>query len=105
MTRTVFEELVALSFDVQVPPEHETDGRVGPPLPEELRKMRGLRVSSSKERPKDAFAAVRYNDYWFWIDNRDFSSKRTLFLMMILLALAEKGGPVAAPALTLPTGP
>jgi hypothetical protein len=105
LTRTVFEILVALSFDVQVPPEHEKDGRVGPPLPAEVRKMTTLRVSSGKDRPRDAFAAVRYEDHWFWIDNRDFGSKRTLSFMMILFALAEKGPPGAAPALTLPTGP
>jgi hypothetical protein len=48
---------------------------------------------------------VHYEGYWFWIDDRDFSSKRTLSFMMILLALAETGGRPAAPALTLPTGP
>jgi hypothetical protein len=105
VTRTVFEILVALSFDVQVPPEHEHDGRVGPALPAGVQRLTSLRVSSGKARPGDVFTAVRYENYWFWIDNRDFSSKRTLSLMMILLALAEKGEPVAAPALTLPTGP
>lgn len=105
VTRTVFEVLVELSFDVQVPPQHETDGRVGPPLPAGLHQRSNLRVSSGTDRPASVFAAVRYQDYWFWIDDTDFASKRTLSFMMILLALAETGGPSAAPALTLPTGP
>jgi hypothetical protein len=78
LTRTVFEILVGLSFDVQVPPEHENDGRVGPPLPAGVQKVSRLRVSSGKDRPRDAFAAVRYEGYRFWIDNHDFGSKRTL---------------------------
>ena len=105
LTRTVFEILVVLSFDVQVPPAHEQEGRVGPPLPAGAQKLTALHVLSGKDRPSDTFAAVRYEGYWFWIDNRDFSSKRILSFMMILLALTERGGPVAAPALTLPTGP
>ena len=45
-SRLVFEILVELSFDVQVPPQHETEGRVGPPLPAGLHRRTNLRVSS-----------------------------------------------------------
>jgi hypothetical protein len=64
----------------------------------------GLRVSSGKERPSDTFAAVRYVDNLFWIDERDFPSKHTLSFIMVLLALTETGPPVSAPTLTLPAG-
>jgi len=60
---------------------------------------------SGTDRPASVFTAVRYENYWFWIDDRDFASKRTLSFMMLLLALAETGGAPPAPALTLPTGP
>ena len=60
---------------------------------------------SGKQRLGNTFAAVRYEAYWFWIDDRDFFSKRTLSFMMLLLALAEKGAPPPAPALTLSAGP
>src|SRR5262245_54227787 len=105
VTRTVFEILVELSFDVQVPPQHEADGRVGPPLPAGIHRATNLHVLSGEDRPASVFVAVRYQDYWFWIDNQDFASKRTLSFMMILLALSETGGAAPAPALTLPTGP
>src|SRR5215470_2189436 len=104
VTRTVFEILGQLSFDVQVPPQHEADGRVGPPLPAGIHRATSLHVLSGVDRPASAFTAVRYQDYWFWIDNQDFASKRTLSFMMILLALAETGGAAPAPALTLPAG-
>lgn len=105
LTRTVLEILGELTFAIEVPPEHEQDGRAGPPLPAGVEKPAGFRVWSGKDRPGSVFAAVRYQNYWYWIDERDFSSKRALSFMMLLLALAEKGGPVAVPALTLPTGP
>ncbi|HET6474443.1 MAG TPA: hypothetical protein VFG38_21580 [Pseudomonadales bacterium] len=104
LTRTVLDVLVELSFDVQVPAEHEADGRVGPPLPRDIHVLSSLHVSSGEDRPSDAFASVRYEDRWFWIDARDFASKRTLSFIMILLALSETGPPAATPSLTLPAG-
>ncbi len=105
VTRTVLEILGELTFAIEVPPEHEQDGSAGPPLPPGVEKPTGFRVVSGKTRPGSVFAAVKYENYWYWIDERDFSSKRTLSFLMLLIALAEKGGPAAAPALTLPTGP
>jgi len=29
--------------------------------------------------------------YWFWIDDRDMESKRTMAYLMVLLALADTG--------------
>jgi hypothetical protein len=103
-TRTVLDVLVELSYSVEVPAVHETDGRVGPPLPAGVQRLTGLRVSSGMDRPADAFAAVRYVDTWFWIDERDFAAKRTLSFIMVLLALTETGPPVVAPTLTLRAG-
>jgi hypothetical protein len=103
-TRSILEILADLSFDVQVPPEHERDGRVGPSLPEEIQKSSSFKVLSGTSRPADAFVAVRYEDHWFWIDDRDFASKRAMSFMLVLIALAETGSPVAPPAITISTG-
>lgn len=55
-------------------------------------------------RPACAHIAVRYRDYWFYIDDRDQDTKETFALMMIMgrvnLFTAKKGGP----AFTLPVG-
>ena len=32
--------------------------------------------------PRDVFCAIRYRDNWYWIDNRDFASKRVFTLLM-----------------------
>jgi len=104
LTRSILDILTDLSFDVQVPPEHVQDGRTGTPLPPEQQKPSSFRVMSGKSRPTDAFAAVRYENHWFWIDDRDFASKRALSFMLVLTALAETAERQAAPALTLSTG-
>src|SRR5262249_62193442 len=102
---TFVEAAATLPNDARAPHQPKGDGRVGPPLPAGVHRATSLHVLSGVDRPASVFAAVRYQDYWFWIDNRDFASKRTLSFMMILLALAETGGAPPAPALTLPTGP
>jgi hypothetical protein len=104
LTRSMLEILTDLSFDVQVPPPHEQDGRVGTPLPPEIRRASSFKVLTGTNRPADAFAAIRYENYWFWIDDRDFPSKRALSFLLVLTALAETGANVEPPALTLSTG-
>jgi hypothetical protein len=59
---------------------------------------------SSKERPINTFAAVRYRDHWFSIENRDIDSKRALGLLIALFRVLAPTGGGAAPILTLPTG-
>ena len=51
-----------------------------------------VRIHSGKEKPADAFAAVRYRDYWFWIDDGDWQTKRALTAVMFFFTLAETGG-------------
>jgi hypothetical protein len=59
---------------------------------------------SSKTQPKNAFAAVRYLDHWFYIDNRDIESKRALSLIIAFFRILATSGGGAAPILTPPTG-
>ncbi|HAY40025.1 MAG TPA: hypothetical protein DCY53_12270 [Desulfobacteraceae bacterium] len=58
----------------------------------------------SKQRPDKPFAAVKYQDYWFYIDNRDINSKRTLGLIIAFFRLQAPSMGGVAPILTLPTG-
>ncbi len=44
-----------------------------------------VRIYSGKEKPATAFAAVRYRDYWFWVDNGDFRTKRALTVVIASL--------------------
>ena len=52
--------------------------------------------------PGDAFAAVKYRDYWYWIDDRDYKSKGVFTFLMIIMTLSEKDDKVPAPVVTIP---
>jgi hypothetical protein len=100
-TRSVLKILTFLALNVQVPESHPADGRApnlgdtGSPAQSQLT------VLSSCEKPCDAFATIHYQDHWFWIDQRDFYSKRTMMYLKVLLALADTKQKDAAPALTI----
>jgi len=104
LTRSMTEVLTELALDVQVPADHIADGRTGDAVGGVGIARGSFKVQSGRERPPDAFAAIRYSDYWFWIDARDFRSKRSLSFLMLLLSLAETGGGAVAPGLTVTTG-
>ena len=61
-----------------------------------------VRIHSGSAAPARAFAAIRYNYTWFWIDEDDYASKRTFTLLMIFTSLAETGVVPQVPTLTLP---
>jgi hypothetical protein len=107
-TRSLSAMMNFLAKGVQVPPEHLADGRViDYEIPTAERGGKDLipfRMISSQTQPKSAFAAVRYQGYWFYIDNKDIESKRSLGLIIALFRVLAPSGGGAAPILTLPTG-
>jgi hypothetical protein len=64
-------------------------------------------VMSVQQRcpPPNAYVAINYRDWWFYIDNSDNDSKMTFNLMMVMIRVnllgQRRGG---GPALTLPVG-
>lgn len=100
-TRSIFGIMTFLAIDVQVPPNHLADGRApdlgdtSPTSPPQLSVLSGC------EKPCDAYTAVCYQGHWFWIDQRDFRSKRTILYLKVLLALADTRQKEAGPALTI----
>ena len=97
-----------LSKGINVPSEHIENGTVlGYEIPTAEtggRKIIPFRMHASKNRPEKSFAAVRYQDYWYYVDNRDIDSKITLGLVIALFRILAPSGGGAAPILTLPTG-
>jgi hypothetical protein len=63
-----------------------------------------LRILSSRSRSGNAFIAVPYQDCRFYIDNRDYPSKRLFSFIMFIFALTETGGKEGAPIVTIPAG-
>ena len=100
LTRSMLHVMIELATKIDVPPEHVADGRTVP----NLNQGHQLKVHYGKERSENAFTAVKYNDYWFWLDDRDFASKVTFTFVMILLSLTETSGKEGLPIVTIPAG-
>jgi hypothetical protein len=100
-TRSIYRVMGVLAASVQVPEIHLAVGRA-PPLGGDVGEDRPrLTVLSGCEKPKDCFTATCYRGHWFWIDDRDFESKRTMAYLMVLLALADTGTKEPVPFLTI----
>ena len=97
-----------LSRGVQVPDEHAKEKRAqmltAPWSSTTPSLMIPLRVSSSKQTPSNAFVAVEYQGYWFYIPHGDHASKGAFGLLTYLYQLQAPQAPTAGPLLTVPTG-
>ena len=62
-----------------------------------------IRISSSAERPGDAFVAIPYHGYWFSIDDRDPASKNLFSFILLLFTFVETGSKDITPVLAIPT--
>ena len=109
LTRSMLDILIDLSSYIEVPTASTAERRTFPTPP--LEEANGvpvaplIRILSSTQNPGDAFAAVRYRHEWYWIDDKDFASKRLFSFIMFLFTLTEtEGGKPNAPLITIPVG-
>jgi hypothetical protein len=104
LTRSMQGVMGELAGGVEVPEQDMREGRATSRLSADGNAGAEplMRISSGGERPADAYAAVSYRNRWFWIDDRDLSSKRTFRFLMMFASLAETGGLPQAPILTIP---
>jgi len=106
-TRSMLQIMILLATKIDVPPEHVAEGRTVPTMEtagSDSGYKKLMNIHHSKERPADAFTAVKYRDYWYWVDDGDFRSKRTFAFLMILFSLTETGGKEGLPLVTIPAG-
>ncbi len=105
-TRSGFQIMVELAAEIQVPADHVTERRTYPSQPEPAAGPDVLpslvRIHSGTSAPADAFAAVKYRDYSYWIDDRDYRTKGIFTFLMIIMTLSEKDDKIPAPVVTIP---
>jgi hypothetical protein len=61
-----------------------------------------MRIRSSSQEPEDAFVAIPYRSYWFWIDDKDLGAKGFFLFLLFILSLAYNGMQEGAPVVTIP---
>ncbi|MBV8554544.1 MAG: hypothetical protein JO116_03200 [Planctomycetaceae bacterium] len=112
-TRSTAQVFFYLANGVEVPCEHLAAGvarqPVGPDgVPFDTRAVtEGLftvHACKGHKPPATAFVAVKYRDYWYYIDDRDQESKATFSLVLQLSRLDFARQQPAIPFLTLPVG-
>ncbi len=105
MSRSMLQIIIELSAMIDVPQEHLEKGyTVAAHYTDNEMATRLFTVKCGAEKPSDAFVSIRYHDYWFWIENSDFKSKRTFAFVMILFSLTETGDNENLPVVTIPAG-
>lgn len=108
LTRSMLDIMAELAAHVDIPNHHIVENRASRgafDVTDTIEEKRSrVKINSSEDEPEDAFVAVKYRDYWFYIDDTDFRSKRMFSFLLFLFTLAESGTPGKAPVLTIPTG-
>jgi len=102
-SRSMLQIMGAFASYIDLPEAHLQDHSARP-VPESGAEDRqtNVRIHSGKEKPSNAFAAVRYRDHWFWIDEGDWQTKRALTAVMFFFTLAESTGSEKLPLITIP---
>jgi hypothetical protein len=104
-SRSMLQIMQAFASHVEVPAAHLKDHNAWASVENASTaegRQQGVRIHSSKEKPSGAFAAVRYRDYWFWVDDGDLLSKRALTVVMFFFTLSETGAEEKLPLITIP---
>ena len=108
LTRSVLEIITDLSSYIDVPAANVEQKRTFPsPAPEIVNGAPVpalMRILSSPQKPDDAFTAVPYGQDWYWIDDKDWPSKRLFSFIMFLFTLTDTGEKQGAPVVTIPAG-
>lgn len=104
LTRSMLAMLTQLAYEVEVPEDDIKSGRTPPTIGQiGIENRPEVVIHSSREEPDSQYAAVSYNNTWFWISDRDFQSKLAFTMVQVLAALAATNHTAGA-VVTIPAG-
>ena len=100
-TRSVIQMMSAMAGFVDVPADKRPFSTPGYDVA--AGSNRPFHVLSGPDRPDESFAAIKYRDDWYWIEDSDLASKRVFTLMLFITTLTSQASDDNAPVLTIPT--
>lgn len=104
LTGSIWEIMLNLAWQFEVPQEHITSGRTDKTFHSANSETKPpLQILYSKEKPENEFISVYHHDHWFYIDPDDRNTKRNFSFLQLLLNLAESTTDSKAPIVTVPT--
>jgi len=102
LTGSVWEIMLNMSWQFEVPPRHVQSGRTGETFQSDREGGAApIEVRYSDQKPDDAFVSVYEHGYWFYIDQHDRKSKQVFSFLQLLLNLVETGTANYAPVFTI----
>ena len=109
-TRSISSILFYLSQNIEIPREHVDAGLVTITKSDDGGKFnwdetpagKVFKIKSSDVQPENAYLAIPYRGYWFYIADNDLESKSTFMLLMQLFDLQAGQTKYTGPTLTLP---
>jgi hypothetical protein len=104
-SRSMLQIMQTFASHLDVPEPHLKDHSAWPSVETTATsegRQQSVRIYSGRNKPASAFAAVRYRDYWFWVENGDLRTKRALTVIIFLFTLADTGSPEKMPLITIP---
>jgi hypothetical protein len=101
LTRSMTEIMAEYGFGVELPDVDRKEGRARGASVAAANQI--VHIQSGPSAPADAYAAVPYRGRWFWIDDREPTTKVRFTLLLILSSLAETDTPAPLPTVTVPS--
>ena len=103
-SRSMLQIMSAMASYTDVPAADIKDGRAMPSIEpaDGVARYEPVDIKCSPDRPADAFAVVHYRNLWFWVDDRDWRTKRAFTAIMFLFTMAENTGDEKTPLVTIP---
>jgi hypothetical protein len=108
LSRSIMEIIIELASYAEVPERHVEEKRVlyfdsaGLDAASSVKPL--IQIKTAPSKPENAFVFVEYRDHWFYIDDRDYPSKRIFSFLMLLTSLTEASEDKGSPVITLPAG-
>jgi hypothetical protein len=101
-TQSILQTLTILSRLINVPPEHTNKAEEKRDDYKDMSDTLKLKINWDKQCPENAFVAIKYRGFWFFIDDNDYRSKEVFTSTEGIFSMSETGTKEGAPVLTLP---